>query len=1372
MFKIRRKTKKIVTLILAVGVLFSMLPALALSGDTSNADGSVTAPPHQVSVMSFNILDYEGDGVYDSPSRRFNYVIATIRAYLPDLIGIQEAGVAQSSNGNFDWPTELARELGDVYDCRTLTDDNPSRQMKIGNGLIIFWKKNRFSRIDSGAVQYQNINYTSPYGISADDTSRDFQYVKLYDSTYKTYLYMFNTHLSINSKKYSDDDINRAAGKTFRTKEAAQLSAKMMELAEHYPCFATGDYNCNLRTSDLENADAYDAATNAYVSQLGKMSIGTPFMTSSLVARYNYPDGDHVVANQTNDLFNSIIDHCFVNTNYTEVITRRVIYRDVNGWQATDHRAVMSYMNYRAKASYNEEATYDAVAETLTATTDQPTYALSVTPVTNKFSYAVYNAAGKRVTGPLQLTAYANRFTIRFYNSTAAYNANTVYSNVYLTVYYPEGLKEPGTLTCEGALNTYCADDAFYIVLKSDISSIRPAVTGGDLFADKNCHTALSLPVAVTPGAKTYYVRLNGVVYPLNILQASIATESGVLYVDGSLAEATGRAAYADSDGVRLVTVGENGFSTIKAAVAAAPNGAEIYIAPGTYKEVVSSDAGKDLKFYGNNRDISPITKNGNIWSLSALRRPETIIEGQLSYSHSGNTGFITVKGITFTGSTAYGPIYYNGNSTSKTVTIDIERNILAGTSTNTTNGSELHFNNAAHKNGVIRDNYFGPTSDHPCYTQRSITMRNPDGIVIDNNYFFSTNNMYLTAEVSNNSLTPGNFNITLSYNRFEKCEQIYAYFYNVTATTSGHAKFLYNDFIRCGYTIGVPLCIYLQQPTAAGAQAPEFSNCSLDITGNRFISCKYALSFSRSQAGALGNLTDMRIDVHQNRFVSTNQFSYSRTIYVAVYADTIPTLNVECPNWDMSYNYFYSEQTSSHDPAAFTQVLETNSLPRVRFTQNPYYLDEDLTILSSADPVNVLNGVTATGGTFPYDGTPKTITVSAPEGAIVSYSTDGVNYSSVAPTLTDAGSLTVYYMAEKTGYRPVTGSAVVTVEPNLPTGISLPDQSVAYNSEGSPVQVNGLQTGDRVTFRCNGTEYADLPIFTELGTCTVTATVRRAGYSPLSVSGSITVLPGMLSGVMIRDTTVAYDGGEHAPEIAGTQSGDVLLYSVNGGEFLDHSTARDVGNYTVQVRISRRLYEMLTLSAALTIKSTAITGVTAIPYEGISDGTAHTAAVSGTLPGDVIAWSADGETYGSDTLSFTDPGYYPVWIKVSRTNCSDLVLQSAVLLNEAQPDLLIPALLADRGETLRVTLAEGPAMARQDIKVLDITVKYGDALYDHLNGGTDETLSVLCLRRSEMGIKRLQTVYMTDLPKDTKNAAVFLTYEADGVTYTRVSLL
>ena len=117
---------------------------------------------------------------------------------------------------------------------------------------------------------------------------------------------------------------------------------------------------------------------------------------------------------------------------------------------------------------------------------------------------------------------------------------------------------------------------------------------------------------------------------------------------------------------------------------------------------------------------------------------------------------------------------------------------------------------------------------------------------------------------------------------------------------------------------------------------------------------------------------------------------------------------------------------------------------------------------------------VTATGGKYTYDGTARSISVTAPAGASVTYSTDGVSYSTQNPTFTNVtnGPQTVYYLVEKANYESVSGTLGVEITPRsvVVSGLTVSDKVYDQNTTATPVTQNAVLTGkiasDELTVR------------------------------------------------------------------------------------------------------------------------------------------------------------------------------------------------------------------------------------------------------------------------------------------------------------------
>ena len=91
---------------------------------------------------------------------------------------------------------------------------------------------------------------------------------------------------------------------------------------------------------------------------------------------------------------------------------------------------------------------------------------------------------------------------------------------------------------------------------------------------------------------------------------------------------------------------------------------------------------------------------------------------------------------------------------------------------------------------------------------------------------------------------------------------------------------------------------------------------------------------------------------------------------------------------------------------------------------------------------------------------------------------------------------------------------------------------------------------------------------------------------------------------------------------------------------------------------------------------------ITIVDYVGDYDGQAHTVTLNGLEEGDVVTYSADGETYSSDVVAYTDPGTYTVYVRVARDGYQDFNGSGTVTINGAAPvvPLAAPTITTGRG--------------------------------------------------------------------------------------------
>lgn len=149
---------------------------------------------------------------------------------------------------------------------------------------------------------------------------------------------------------------------------------------------------------------------------------------------------------------------------------------------------------------------------------------------------------------------------------------------------------------------------------------------------------------------------------------------------------------------------------------------------------------------------------------------------------------------------------------------------------------------------------------------------------------------------------------------------------------------------------------------------------------------------------------------------------------------------------------------------------------------------------------------VTGTDYTGEYDGQAHTITVTAPDGAAVTYSeTKNGEYSATALTLTDAGTKTVYWKVEKAGYTTVTGSNTIAITKKAVTiTIDAKSKSIGDADPEFTATVTGLvnntdlgtitytrepgETAGTYEIRANYTENANYDVTVTKANLTITA--------------------------------------------------------------------------------------------------------------------------------------------------------------------------------------------------------------------------------------------------------------------------------------------
>ena len=136
----------------------------------------------------------------------------------------------------------------------------------------------------------------------------------------------------------------------------------------------------------------------------------------------------------------------------------------------------------------------------------------------------------------------------------------------------------------------------------------------------------------------------------------------------------------------------------------------------------------------------------------------------------------------------------------------------------------------------------------------------------------------------------------------------------------------------------------------------------------------------------------------------------------------------------------------------------------------------ESITVTAQWTPLPSTLDVSATDYSGVYDGKSHSVSVTAPAGAVVTYSdTESGTYSATNPACKDAGEYTVYYKVTADGANTVTGSAKVSITRKDITVSGIKALNKAYDGNTSAtldysgVTLKGLVTGDTLTVTASG---------------------------------------------------------------------------------------------------------------------------------------------------------------------------------------------------------------------------------------------------------------------------------------------------------------
>ena len=307
-------------------------------------------------------------------------------------------------------------------------------------------------------------------------------------------------------------------------------------------------------------------------------------------------------------------------------------------------------------------------------------------------------------------------------------------------------------------------------------------------------------------------------------------------------------------------------------------------------------------------------------------------------------------------------------------------------------------------------------------------------------------------------------------------------------------------------------------------------------------------------------------------------------------------------------------------------------------------------------------SGISAANISTTYDGKPRSISVvGAPDGATITYSTDGETYSETNPAYTDAGtSQTVHYRVTAANYDEFNGSATITIakRPVTVSGITAANKAYDGNINATliydGVTFNGIVDGDELSVSATGT-FADAEVGNAKTVNITNLTLGGAsvGNYQLAATGQQTETSASITANALNVTASGYNGvydGEFHGITVNAPDGASVTYSEteNGAYSAIAPAYTNAGTYTVFYKVTLTGSDDVKGSQTVNIsrKEIIVSGITAAnkPYDGNTNATLiyDNVTFDGIISGDELTVTAtgtfaDAETGNGKTVNITN---------------------------------------------------------------------------------------------------------------------------------------
>ena len=449
-----------------------------------------------------------------------------------------------------------------------------------------------------------------------------------------------------------------------------------------------------------------------------------------------------------------------------------------------------------------------------------------------------------------------------------------------------------------------------------------------------------------------------------------------------------------------------------------------------------------------------------------------------------------------------------------------------------------------------------------------------------------------------------------------------------------------------------------------------------------------------------------------------------------------------------------------------------------VTSAENANYNEKSATYTATVQNGTISLGATPYTGT--YDGKAHNaitkVTVN-PSDAKIDYSTDGTNYSTTMPTVTNSSSFTVTVRASKAGYK--TQTTTQTVKVNKADGkltLSATSGTYTYPTSGTFTVSGNTGTLSAVS---NNTNIATVTVSgntvtvkpgTTAGKAIITVTSAAAtNYNKKSATYTATVNNGTIS-LSATPYTGTYDGKAHnaITSVTVNPSDAKIDYSTDGTNYsTTMPTITNTSSFTVTVRASKAGYK--TQSTTQTVKVNK------------AEGKLTLSATSGTLTYPTNAtFTVSGNT---GTLSVASNNTNIASVSVSGNTVTvkpgttagkaTITVTSAAATNYNKKSATYTATVNNGTISLSATPYTGTYDGKAHNAITSVTVNPSDAKIDYSTDGTNYSTTMptitntssftVTVRASKAGYKTQSTTQTVKVNK----AAGTLTLSATSGTLT-----